>query len=96
MKEAQLVKSDLEECAKIFKTDILQNKNRISLLKELGSKNNFSKKISLRPIAWRLFLETIPSFSKDNNNIIKDWVDKILLQREEYKKKLKKYCSIKK
>ena len=41
MKEDQLVKSDLEECAKIFKTDILQNKNRISLLKELGSKNNF-------------------------------------------------------
>ena len=96
MKEDQLVKSDLEECAKIFKTDILQNKNRISLLKELGSKNNFQSKKSLRPIAWKLFLETIPSSSKDDNNIIKDWVDTILIQREEYKKKLKKYCSLKK
>ena len=86
MKEDQIIKSDLDECAKIFKTDILQNENRIDLLKELGSKNNFKTKESLRPIAWKLYLETIPSSSNDNNNIIKDWVDKILLQREEYKK----------
>ena len=43
-----------------------------------------------------IILETIPSSSKDDNNIIKDWVDTILIQREEYKKKLKKYCSLKK
>ena len=96
MKEGQLIKSDLEECAKIFKTDILQNENRISLLKELGSKNNFPTNKTLRPTAWKIFLETIPSSSKDNNNIIKDWVDKIILQRDEYKKKVQKYCSLKK
>ena len=96
MKEGQLIKSDLEECARIFKTDILQNENRISLLKELGSKNNFPTNKTLRPTAWKIFLETIPSSSKDNNNIIKDWVDKIILQREEYKKKVQKYCSLKK
>ena len=96
MKEGQLIKSDLEECAKIFKTDILQNENRISLLKELGSKNNFPTNKTLRPTAWKIFLETIPPSSKDNNNIIKDWVDKIILQRDEYKKKVQKYCSLKK
>ena len=96
MKEDQITKSDLEECAKIFKTDILQNENRIELLKELGSKNNFNTKKSLRPIGWKLYLETIPSSSNDNNNIIKDWVDKLLLQRDEYKKNVKKYCSLRK
>ena len=96
MKEGQLIKSDLEECAKIFKTDILKNDDRISFLKELSTKNNFPSNKTLRPTAWKIYLETIPSSSKDNNNIIKDWVDKILLQRDEYKKKVKKYCSLKK
>jgi len=96
MKEGQLIKSDLDECAKIFKTDILKNESRISFLKELSTKNNFASNKTLRPTAWKIYLETIPSSSKDNNNIIKDWVDKILLQRDEYKKKVKKYCSLKK
>ena len=96
MKEGQLIKSDLDECAKIFKTDILKNENRISLLKELSTKNNFPSNKTLRPTAWKIYLETIPSSSKDKNNIIKDWVDKILLQRDEYKKKVQKYCSLKK
>ena len=85
MKEGQLTKSDLEESAKIFKVEILQNENRISYLKELGSKNNFPTKKSLRPIAWKIFLETLPSSTCENNNIIKEWVDKIISQREEYK-----------
>ena len=96
MKEGQLIKSDLDECAKIFKTDILKNESRISFLKELSTKNNFASNKTLRPTAWKIYLETIPSSSKDNNNIIKDWVDKILLQRDEYKKKVQKYCSLKK
>ena len=96
MKEGQLIKSDLEQCAKIFKTDILKNDDRISFLKELSTKNNFPSNKTLRPTAWKIYLETIPSSSKDNNNIIKDWVDKILLQRDEYKKKVQKYCSLKK
>ena len=96
MKEGQLIKSDLEECAKIFKTDILKNDDRISFLKELSTKNNFPSNKTLRPTAWKIYLETIPSSSKDKNNKIKDWVDKILLQRDEYKKKVQKYCSLKK
>ena len=96
MKEGQLIKSDLEQCAKIFKTDILKNVDRISFLKELSTKNNFPSNKTLRPTAWKIYLETIPSSSKDKNNIIKDWVDKILLQRDEYKKKVQKYCSLKK
>ena len=96
MKEGQLTKSDLEESAKIFKVEILQNENRISYLKELGSKNNFPTKKSLRPIAWKIFLETLPSSTSENNNIIKEWVDKIISQREEYKKKVERYCSLKK
>ena len=96
MKEGQLIKSDLEQCAKIFKTDILKNDDRISFLKELSTKNNFPSNKTLRPTAWKIYLETIPSSSKDKNNIIKDWVDKILLQRDEYKKKVQKYCSLKK
>ena len=96
MKEGQLIKSDLDECAKIFKTDILKNDDRISFLKELSTKNNFPSNKTLRPTAWKIYLETIPSSSKDKNNIIKDWVDKILLQRDEYKKKVQKYCSLKK
>ena len=96
MKEGQLIKSDLEQCAKIFKTDILKNDDRISFLKELSTKNNFASNKTLRPTAWKIYLETIPSSSKDKNNKIKDWVDKILLQRDEYKKKVQKYCSLKK
>ena len=96
MKEGQLTKSDLEESAKIFKVEILQNENRISYLKELGSKNNFPTQKSLRPTAWKIFLETLPSSTSENNNIIKEWVDKIISQREEYKKKVERYCSLKK
>ena len=95
MKEEQLTKSNLEECATIFMNDILLNENRIDFLKDLTSKNNLESKKELRPIAWRIYLETIPSETK-GDNILKDWIDIIYSQREEYKKKIDKYCSLKK
>ena len=93
--QKQIIKSSLEESAETFKNDILLNENRINFLKDLGVKNKFNIKKELRPIAWRIFLETIPSENKDNN-IIKEWIDIIFSQREEYKKKINKYCSLKK
>ena len=95
MKEEQIIKSNFEQSSLLFKNDILLNEDRITLLKELSAKNNLSSKKELRPIAWRIFFETIPSESK-KNNLIKDWIDIIYQQREEYKKKLEKYCSLKK
>ena len=96
MNGQQLTKSNLEESALSFKNNILLNENRISFLKELGSKNLFETKKELRPIAWKLYLETIPSLVEGNNNILKDWINRIYDQREEYKKKIEKYCSLKK
>ena len=96
MNEQQLTKSNLEESALSFKNNILLNENRISYLKELGSKNLFQTKKELRPIGWKLYLETIPSSVEGNNNILKAWINKIYDQRKEYKKKIEKYCSLKK
>ena len=95
MKEDQITKSTFEESATTFKNDILLNENLINFLKDLGTKNKFNTKKALRPIAWRIFLETIPS-EKNDGNIIKEWIDIIFNQREEYKKKIEKYCSLKK
>ena len=95
MKVNQIIKSSLDESAEIFKNDILLNENRIDILKELGNKNNFNTKKVLRPLAWKIFLGVIPSESTENN-ILKEWIDIIFSQREEFKKKIEKYCSIKK
>ena len=95
MKVEQIIKSSLDESAETFKNDILLNENRIDILKELGNKNNFNTKKVLRPLAWKIFLGVIPSESTENN-ILKEWIDIIFSQREEFKKKIEKYCSIKK
>ena len=71
MKEDKIIKSTLEESATTFKNDILLNENPINYLKDLGSKNRFNTKKELRPIAWRIFLETLPS-EKNDGNIIKE------------------------
>ena len=96
MKEEQLTKSILEESAITFKNDILLNSNRIEFLKELASKNKLYTKKELRPISWQIFLKVLPSESKINNNIIKEWIDIIYIRRKEYKEKIQKYCSLKK
>jgi TBC1 domain family protein 5 len=48
----------------------------------------------LRPTSWKIFLETFPSTS--SGNILNEWIETISEQREEYKRKFKKFCKIKK
>ena len=93
MKEENIEKVDLNNSALIFKDEILLNENRIDSLKDLAKKNNLEKKKELRPMAWKLFLGIIP---KEKNKSIEEWIDVIDSQRNEYKNKLEKYCSIKK
>lgn len=93
MKEENIEKADLNNSAIIFKDEILLNENRIDLLKDLAKKNNLEQKKELRPMAWKLFLGIIP---EENNKSIEEWIDVIDSQRNEYKNKLEKYCSIKK
>ena len=85
-------KSDLNNSSNIFKDEILQNENRINYLMELAKSNKFDQKKELRPLAWRLFLGSIPPDKKS----LEEWIDVIDSQRNEYKEKIKKYCSIKK
>ena len=90
IKLEELKKADLSEVSTIFKDEILLNENRIDELKEHLEKNNFIKKESLRPIAWKIFLGLIP---EENNKVLEEWIDIIDSKRNEYKNKLEKYCS---
>ena len=85
----EIKKAKIEEISKIFNENILLNSNIFESLK------NFSKDgvlpNELRPIAWRIFLGILP-----NNSDKKEWVEKIDEQRMKYKKKIKKYLSVKK
>ena len=96
MKEENLdniEKADLNNTAIIFKDEIILNESRIEGLKNLIKKNKLVQKEELRPIAWKLFLGIIP---EESNKSIEEWIDIIDSQRNEYKNKLNKYCSIKK
>ena len=91
IKLEELKKADLSEVSTIFKDEILLNENRLDELKEYIEKNNFIKKESLRPIAWKIFLGLI---SEEKNNSLEEWIDVIDSQRNEYKNKLEKYCTL--
>ena len=84
-------KSDLKKASITFKDEILLNENRLNNLMDLAKSNNFAQKKELRPLAWRVFLGTIPQ-----DKSLEEWIDEIDRQRNEYKEKLEKYCSIKK
>ena len=90
IKLEELKKADLSEVSTIFKNEILLNENRIDELKEHLEKNNFIKKESLRPIAWKIFLGLIP---EESDKVLEEWIDIIDSKRNEYKNKLEKYCS---
>jgi len=90
MSSSQLKKNNITELALIFKEKILLNPYRVEDLKKLAIDAKLSKE-KLRPIAWKIFLGVLP-----NTTSLKEWVEIISNQREEYKKKLKKYCKIKK
>ena len=90
MSSSQLKKQNLNDLSIIFKEKILLNPYRVEDLKKYAIEAQLTK-VSLRPMAWKIFLGVLP-----NSSSLRDWVDIISNQREEYKKKLKKYCKIKK
>ena len=90
MSSSQLKKQNLNDLSIIFKEKILLNPYRVEDLKKYAIETQLTK-VSLRPMAWKIFLGVLP-----NSSSLRDWVEIISNQREEYKKKLKKYCKIKK
>ena len=90
MSSSQLKKQNLNDLSIIFKEKILLNPYRVEDLKKYAIEAQLTK-VSLRPMAWKIFLGVLP-----NSSSLRDWVEIISNQREEYKKKLKKYCKIKK
>ena len=85
----QIEKGKIEELSKIFNQNILSNSNILETIKALSKDGELPKE--LRPIAWKIFLNNLP-----NNSDIKEWIEKTNEQRLKYKKKFKKYLSIKK
>jgi len=90
MSSSQLKKNNINELSLIFKEKILLNPYRVEDLKRFSIEAKLSKE-NLRPIAWKIFLGVLP-----NTTSLREWVEIISNQREEYKKKLKKFCKIKK
>jgi len=92
IKLEEIKKVDIQNSSTIFKNEILLNEDRINRLKEIGEKNKFGELKELRPMAWKIFLGIIPKESKS----LEEWIDSIDSQRNEYKNKIEKYCSLKK
>ena len=86
----EIKKYDLDKLSLIFKEKILLNSHRIEDLKKYANEAQLTKEY-LRPIAWKIFLGVLP-----NTSSLKEWIEIISNQREEYKIKFKKYCKIKK
>ena len=90
MNSSQIKKNNINELSRVFKEKILLNPYRVENLKKLASEGELDKQL-LRPIAWKIFLGVLP-----NTTSLREWVDIIANQREEFKKKIKKFCKIKK
>ena len=86
----EIKKYDINKLSLIFKEKILLNSSRVEDLKKYAVEGQLMKEY-LRPIAWKIFLGVLP-----NTTSLKEWVEIISNQREEYKNKFKKYCKIKK
>ena len=86
----EIKKYDINKLSLIFKEKILSNSSRVEDLKKYAIEGQLMKEY-LRPIAWKIFLGVLP-----NTTSLKEWVEIISNQREEYKNKFKKYCKIKK
>ena len=85
----EIKKENIEEVSKIFNQKIISNSNIIESLKLLSKDGEMPKE--LRPTAWKIYLGVLPSSSD-----IKEWIEKTESQRIKYRKKYKKYFSIKK
>ena len=90
MSSSQIKKNNINELSLIFKEKILLNSFRVENLKKFATEGQLDKE-KLRPIAWKIFLGVLP-----NTTSLREWVEVIANQREEYKKKIKKFCKIKK
>ena len=89
----EIKKYDINKLSLIFKEKILSNSSRVEDLKKYSIEGQLMKEY-LRPIAWKIFLGVLPNIP--NTTSLKEWVEIISNQREEYKNKFKKYCKIKK
>ena len=89
----EIKKYDINKLSLIFKEKILSNSSRVEDLKKYAIEGQLKKEY-LRPIAWKIFLGVLPNIP--NTTSLKEWVEIISNQREEYKNKFKKYCKIKK
>ena len=85
----EIKKAKIEEVSQTFNKNILLNLNIFESLKGFCKDGYLPDE--LRPIAWKIFLGILP-----NKSDKKEWVEKIYDERMKYKKKLKKYLSLKK
>ena len=90
MSSSQIKKNNIKQLSLIFKEKILLNPYRVENLKKFAVDGELNKEL-LRPIAWKIFLGILP-----NTTSLREWVEIIANQREEFKKKIKKYFKIKK
>ena len=90
MSSSQIKKNNINELSQIFKEKILLNPYRVENIKKFAIEGELNKEM-LRPIAWKIFLGVLP-----NTTSLREWVEIISNQREEFKKKIKKFCKIKK
>ena len=90
MSSSEIKKNNINELSLIFKEKILLNPYRVEDLKKYAIDAKLTKE-NLRPMAWKIFLGVLPDTTS-----LREWVEIISNQREEYKRKLKKFCKIKK
>ena len=90
MSSLTIKKKNINELSLIFKEKILLNPYRVENLQKYAIEGELNKE-QLRPIAWKIFLGVLP-----NTTSLREWVEIISNQREEFKKKIKKFCKIKK
>ena len=90
MSSSQLKKNNINQLSAIFKEKILLNPYRVEDLKKYAIEGQLTKEY-LRPIAWKILLGILPDTTS-----LRELIEIISNQREEYKKKLKKFCKIKK
>ena len=90
MSSSEIKKNNINELSLIFKEKILLNPYRVEDLKKYAIDAKLTKE-NLRPMAWKIFLGVLPDTTS-----LREWVEIISNQREEYKRKPKKFCKIKK
>ena len=87
--EVKIVKKDLSSCIKSF-LEIGIPDNRASTLRRITVDGKLNSQ-NLRPFAWKIFLNV---FAEEDS--LQNWVKSAFTQRSEYKKKVKKFLTVKK